>query len=501
MLETNGGATLVASLTSAPADGLLARLSPSCGVLEVRADLVGELDPDELRRGFDGKLLYTLRSEAEGGGAAEHERGARLAVAAGRYDLVDLEAERDLTKDVLDAVPAAKRVVSWHGEATDVAGLKRRFEAMSREPAVLYKLAPAASDARQALAPLALLASLDRDDVVAFATGGTGLWTRLLAPRLGARVVFGAAGDPPAAPGQPTIERLVTDYGLPALAPVEAIYGIVGDPVLHSLSPRLHNACYAASGVPALYLPFSVSVFGDFWLDLVERNSLEVLGFPLRGLSVTAPFKQVALAVSGATSPLAERVGSANTLVRRDHVWEAESTDAAGVLGPLRAAAVELDGRPCAVVGAGGAGRAAAFALAEAGARVTLVNRGADRGARVARELGVSFVPLDELDPADFELVVNGTPLGTDASGELPVDPAAIATIRGGWLVDLVYQADGPTRLARAAAEAGLGVVDGREVLFHQALRQFELMTGRPMPRDVGRRCLGLAPEAADGGG
>lgn len=499
MVETSGGATLVASLTSEPADGLLARLSPSCGVLEVRADLVGELDPDELRRGFDGKLLYTLRSEAEGGGAEERERGARLAAAAGRYDLIDLEAERDLTKDILDVVPPAKRVISWHGEATDVAGLKQRFEALSREPAALYKLAPAASDARQALAPLALLASLGRDDVLAFATGAAGLWTRLLAPRLGARVVFGAAGDPPAAPGQPAIERLVADYGLPALRPVETVYGIVGDPVLHSLSPRLHNACYEALEIPALYLPFSVRVFGDFWLDLVERSSLEVLGFPLRGLSVTAPFKQVALAVSGATSPLAERIGSANTLVRRGVVWEAESTDALGVVGPLRAAAVELDGKRCAVVGAGGAGRAAAFALAESGGRVTLVNRGTDRGARVARELGVSFVPLDEFDPAGFELIVNGTPLGTDASGELPLDPAAMA--RGDWLVDLVYQVDGPTRLARAAAAAGLGVVDGREVLFHQAVRQFELMTDRALPRDVGRRCLGLPPEAVDGAG
>lgn len=496
--EGPAGVTLVASLTTAPNDRVLARLSQCCGVLEVRADFTGELDPAELRAGFGGKLLYTLRSAAEGGQAEDRERAARLMAAAAEYDFVDLEAARDLEPEILSAVPAHKRVISWHGPATDVNGLRARFEAMAGTPAALYKLAPAAGDPRQALAPLGFLDSARRDDVIAFATGTAGFFTRLLAPRLGAAVIFAAAGEPPAAPGQPAVDRLVKDYGLPTLRPIEAVYGVVGNPVLHSLSPRLHNTCYDALGFKAIYVPFPVEVFGDFWLDLVERRSLEVLGFPLRGLSVTAPFKQVALAVSGATSPLAERIGSANTLVRRGFVWEAETTDALGVIGPLRAAGAGLVGARCAVLGAGGAGRAAAFALSESGGRVTLVNRGTERGGRVARELGVAFEPLEKISAADYDLVVNATPLGTDASEELPFDPGELRP--GCWLVDLAYQSGGPTRLVRRASAAGARIVDGREVLFHQAVRQFELMTDRELPRGVGRRCLGLPSEIAAGG-
>ena len=121
---------------------------------------------------------------------------------------------------------------------------------------------------------------------------------------------------------------------------------------------------------------------------------------------------------------------------------------------------------------------------------MTLVNRGTERGARVARELGVSFAPLGDLDPADFTLLVNGTPLGTDASGEMPFDPTRLTA--DSCLVDLAYQRDGPTPLARAAAATGATVIDGREVLFHQAVRQFELMTDRELPSAVGRRVLGL---------
>jgi len=493
-----GRATLVATLTTAPtpADTHLEAALTDASWLEVRADLVGDLDPAPLRRRFAGELLYTLRSRAEGGGAelSPERRKRRLIEAAERYDRVDLEAARDLAPDLLKAIPPEKRLLSWHGPAAPVDALKATFERMAAVDAALYKLIPTALQPGEEIPPLLLLAALEREDVCAFAAGAAGAWTRLIAPRLGAPVVYAALGEIPGAPGQITLERLRDDFGLPELRPVEKLFGVVGNPVAHSLSPRLHNAAYRALGIPALYLPFHAAAFGDFWLEVVENEALEQLGFPLRGLSVTTPFKEAALAVAAATSPRAELIGAANTLVWNQGVWEGETTDPDGVVLPLRSRGIEPRGRRAAVVGAGGAGRAAAEGLAVAGAEVTLVNRGAERGERAASLLKLPYLPLDRFDPAEFDLLVHATPLGRaggrQEDGEalpFPVDGLRPGTV----VIDLVY-GEAPTPLVRAAAARGLTAIDGREVLLYQALGQFRMMTGQEMPLDLARRVVGL---------
>ena len=266
--------------------------------LEVRGDLVGDLDPAPLRKAFPGKLLYTLRSRAEGGafeGSAER-RKRRLIDAAERYDLVDLEAARDLAPDVLRRSRRRSGCSPGTGRRPDLDGLKALFERMAAVDAVLYKLIPTAAQAGEEIPALLLLASLERRDVAAFAAGPAGAWTRLVAPRLGAPVVYGALGDVPGAPGQishPPPARGLRPAG--AAAGARRLFGIVGNPVDHSLSPRLHNAAYRALGIPALYLPFHAESFGDFWLEVVESEVLEQIGMPLRGLSVTTPHKEAAL--------------------------------------------------------------------------------------------------------------------------------------------------------------------------------------------------------------
>jgi 3-dehydroquinate dehydratase/shikimate dehydrogenase len=489
-------ALLIATLTADPGPSELEELARTADWLEIRADLGVDPDPQRVRAAFPGKILYTLRSRGEGGRsqAWSNERREALRRAAELWDMVDLEAERDLQPPILSAVPPERRVISWHGPGADLESLRERFGRMESQPARYYKLAPSARTVKEALAPLALQRSLGRGDVIAFAVGRCGTWTRLLAPRLGAPVVFGSWGPRRGAPGQLAIEQLRSAYGLPDLPPLTNLYGIVGNPVEGSLSPKLHNALYREQGVEALYLPFHVESFGDFWLDLVESGSLAVLGFRLAGLSVTAPFKEVALAVDGASSPLAERVGAVNTLVRHSGVWEAETTDPEGVVEPLAERGVRIEGRAAAVVGAGGAGRAAAWGLAHAGARVTLFNRGIERGRRVARELGLSFRPIDELPPGDFDLLVNATSVGGGSTDEplFPVDRLR----PGAAVIDLVYRQDGPTRQVREARDAGFLAIDGREALLHQAVAQYRLMTGRELPLARGRELLGLETAA-----
>jgi 3-dehydroquinate dehydratase/shikimate dehydrogenase len=487
-------ALLVASLTEPPShDGEeIARLGGVAEWLEVRADLVGDLDPAWLRALFPGRLLYTLRSRAEGGAfsASRERRRQRLRDNAPGYDLIDLEGDRDLAPELLGEVGVERRLLSWHGPATELSALRSRFRHLAETPAAFYKLVPRATHAGEELATLALLAELKRPDVTAFSSGETGFWTRLVAPRLGAPLVYGSVGERPAAPGQLPIARLVSDWGLPDIAPADRLFGIVGRPALGSLSPRLHNAAYRELGIDALYVPFDVDNFGDFWLEVIEDDQLQRLALPIAGLSVTTPYKQVAFAVAGASSPLANRLEAVNTLVLRRGVWEGESTDAEGVVEALRARRVDPRGRQAAVLGCGGAGRAAALGLSLAGARVALVNRGEERGLAASRALSLPFVPLSEFDASRFDLFVHATPLGRSAGDELPFDVAR--TPDGAVIVDLVYGTT-PTPLVAESERLHRPAIDGREVLLYQAAPQFRAMTGRELPLALGRRVLGLA--------
>ena len=499
---------LVATLSYLPGAGELAALPAAVGWLEVRADVAGSPEGEALARLAEraaaaaGGLVYTLRSRAEGGsGPDDPARRAEAIVRAASlevggepaYALIDLECDRDLHPEVLDAVPADRRLLSWHGPPGTVGELEDRIGEMAVTPAVLYKLVTEARQPGEELPGLLALAAAGRPDVVSFSTGEGAAWTRLVAPHLGARVVYGAfSATAPGAPGQLSVERLIEDFGLPEIRPVEALYGIVGNPVSHSLSPRLHNRAYRELGIPALYVPFFTEHFGDFWLEVVESLRLDDLGFPLRGLSVTAPFKEIALAVAGAPSPRTQIVGAANTLVEKEGVWEAESTDPEGVVLPLRHLGVPLEGAAAAVIGAGGAGRSAAIGLRHAGADVTLVNRSEDRGRQAARDAGVAFRPLAELDPGRYDVVVQATSLGRRPDDPLPFDPAALRP--DAVVVDLVYT-EGETPLLAAVKAAGRRAVDGREVLLYQALEQFHMMTGRELPIPLAREALGLPPE------
>ena len=476
-----------AELEAAPRE-LLERVA----ILEVRADRTGDLDVDWLRQRFAGRLLYTLRSRGEGGlfrgDAAERRR--RLETAAASYDLVDLEAERDLVEATLQVVAPRRRVLSWHGGAATHRQLEERLAALDAVEATHRKLVTDAQRHGQELPPLQLLAELGRADLTAFALGDVGAWTRLFASVLGAPLLFGSLSETPAAPGQPSISRLVTDFGLPELPRIEAVCGIVGKPVAHSLSPRLHNAAYRAHGLPLLYLPFHAEQFGDFWIETVESDLFADCGVELRGLSVTAPWKEAALAVAGASSPRSQAIGGANTLRLNGGVWEAESTDPEGVRLPLEWRGVEL-AKPArvAVVGAGGAGAAAAFGLAHAGAAVTLFNRGVERGREAAERLHVPFAPLEELDPAAFDVLVHATPLGREPEERPPFEVAL--TRPDAIVVEMVY-GKRETALEARAREAGRALVTGREVLLAQATLQFELLAGAELPLADSARRLGI---------
>lgn len=490
-------ATIVATLMAPPSrDGEdLSSLPTTVAWLEVRADLAGDISPDWLRSHFRGSLLYTLRSKAEGGnfeGSAQ-ERQQRLLKNGKLYDLIDLEADRDLGTEILDEIPSSKRLISWRGPAADYSSLKQRLETLSAVEARLYRLVSIGAQVGDELPALSLLKSENRSDLIAYTSGKNSLWSRLVGLHLGLPMIFGTIGTNGRSSGEPTVSQLIEDYDLPNLTPLKEIYGIVGDPVQHSLSPRLHNAAYRALGYPALFVPFHAESFSAFWRDVVEEGTLESLGISMKGLTVASPHKETALSEAATASPMVQRAGSTNIFVRNNGTWKADTTDPEGVISAMSNRGIDLAGKKVAVVGCGGSGRAIAASLDQAGANVTMVNRGLERGRRAIELLSLPFTPLSEFAADGYSLIVNATPVGRN-NGDLPFNLKGLN--HDAVIVDLVYGASTTPLVAGARAE-GRTAIDGREVLYLQVRRQFQLMTGQQMPSDLALKILGMKPRAS----
>lgn len=257
--------------------------------------------------------------------------------------------------------------------------------------------------------------------------------------------------------------------------------GIIGDPVRHSLSPRLHNAAFAAAGLDWVYAAFPVPA-GEAAAALAGMRALRIAG-----LSVTMPHKAAAAGAVDRLSPAGARLGAINTVVLRDGLLLGETTDGEGFVDALRAdPGLDPAGRRAVVLGTGGAARAVCVALADAGvAALGVVGRRPEAVAgAVALAPGIArSARVDEV--ADADLVVNATPVGMGAdSRALPfsLDPARLGP--GQSVVDLVYHPF-VTPLVAAARERGAAATGGLGMLVHQAARQFVLWTGVPAPLEA----------------
>ncbi len=247
------------------------------------------------------------------------------------------------------------------------------------------------------------------------------------------------------------------------------VAAVVGSPIDHSLSPALHRAGFAATGVDWDYVAFDVPVgSGAAAVDAMRT-------FGLAGLSVTTPLKAEVAAAVDRLAPAATALGAVNTVALEGARLVGHSTDGDGFVASLAAAGVDVSGCRVGVVGAGGAARSLVDALGRAGvAELLIVNRTADAAARAAALAAVGRVGrADEL--VDVELVVNATSVGM-GTDQVPIDPALLRPEQ--VVVDLVYH---PVRTAllRAADAAGCRTVDGLGMLVHQAVLQQELWTGR----------------------
>lgn len=452
-------------------------------LVELRLDAVDHPDVCGALEGRRRPVIVTCRPEWEGGdftGSEEaRERLLLDAVAAGA-EFVDVEARAEFVPAILRQRRGRGVVLSMHAYGAVPQDLRERYVAMRSTGAEVVKLAIEA----QRLADVLTLVDLaegpepaaDENGMqghVLIAMGNAGVPSRVLAARLGNRWTY--AGNA-VAPGQMPPARLLQEFQFSRIERHADVYGVVGNPVMHSLSPAMHNAGFAALGIDAVYLPLEAADAEDF-VAFARR-------LPLCGASVTAPFKVALLPHVDEVDPLARRVGAINTIVMRGGRWVGANTDVHGFIAPL-AGRMALKGTRAAVLGAGGAARAVVVALEEQGAAVTICARREAAAREVAVATGArvgTFPPR----PGTWDVLVNTIPC-RDAREPSPM---AGVPLDGEIVFDLVYSPPETPLIAQARREGCL-TIGGLEMLVAQAEKQFELWTGRTPP-------AGLFHAAAD---
>ena len=311
--------------------------------------------------------------------------------------------------------------------------------------------------------------------VVGIAMGEPGIVSRILSLRAGSAFTFAAPPDGHAtAAGQVSARTLKDLYRIETLDQATRIYGVVGSPVAHSLSPLMQNTAFHRERVNAVYLPLKTDSIDDL-LTLARK-------LPLSGFSVTMPHKQTILQHLANVDPMAAKLGACNTVrTGADGKLYGFNTDVAGILRPLEKR-LALKGARVLVLGAGGAARAAAFGLAEKGANVSVWSRSETRSRELmatGASMGIRLIARKQIPETEFDVLINATPCGMHGNAH-PL-PLETSEWRARLVFDLVYNPL-ETPLLQAAKARGLATIQGVEMFVQQGARQFEIWTGKAAP-------------------
>ncbi len=431
----------------------------------------------------DLPAIATCRRKQNGGnfaGSLKAELEILVGAVQAGCQVVDLEVEsaEECKRSQLAqfrqtiASSAAALLISFH-DFTRTKGLEHAAQRIERFDPDFVKVVSTARSLADNLAVLRLIEDLSVSaHVVGLAMGEEGILSRVLAPRAGAAFTFASSAEgAETAPGQVTARTMRDLYRVEQLDAATRVFGVAGNPIAHSLSPLLHNCAFQREKVNAVLLPLKTRALSDL-LTVVRE-------LPLAGVAVTMPLKQELLPHLANMDPLTARIGACNTLrTGADGKLYGFNTDVAGVVRPLEKR-LRLQGARVAVLGAGGAARAAVFGLVEQGAEVFIVNRTHESAVALAKKAKAKSLKRELLAKNRFDVLINTTPCGM--AGNKQAMPIEEKELNAGLVFDMVYNPL-ETPLLKLARQKGLPVIGGLEMFVEQGARQFEIWTGKPAP-------------------
>lgn len=460
--------------------------------IEFRLDHLDALSPQSVARAVPWlihsarkPMIFTYRPITEGGRAPadlSHRVSIWRAIFSIARELGDraevfYDLELDLVAHLIEQstpCPWSQVIASAHVFGSlpdDVETIYRRAAAT---PARILKIAVEVKDVHEVAALFRLLrrARRERRQAIVLAMGMPGMTTRLLGPAYGSILTFGSlSSDMQTAPGQPPARHLRDIYRVNELKRTTAVYGVVGKPIGHSLSPLIQNVWMRQAGADAVYIPFEVSDLRTFIGEIVRPATRQV-PWRVKGFSVTLPHKVTIVDYLDMIEPLALRVGAVNTVLVHRGKLRGFNTDVAGLLRPLLSR-MDLTGARVVIVGTGGAARAAAVGLADKGARLIIAGRHREHALALAEKVNASVCSLEELSNIRAELLIHATPVGMAGYQANPIIPTEVLEkIR--LVYDLVYNPV-ETDLVRRARQVGCETVTGVEMFLHQGAEQFSL--------------------------
>jgi len=486
------------------AEAALAESQPDARFIELRLDSLPKPASalpkikELLAAHREATVIATCRRKEFGGsfdGPLATELDLLTKAAQAGCQIVDLEVESaeeasarqfDQFREKLRAAGTAL-LVSFH-DFTRTKNLDQAAQRIEAFHPDFVKVVSTARNLNDNLAVLRLIDNLSRSaEVVGIAMGEEGLISRILGLRYGAAFTFASYSESSetdaklaTAPGQVSLRSLRDLYRADQLDRATRIFGVAGNPIAHSLSPLMQNTAFHRENVNAVLVPLKTRTLDDL-LTVVRE-------LPLAGVAVTMPLKQeilphLANPVASKSAPLTHRIGACNTLrTGADGKLYGFNTDVDGVIRPLERR-LKLKGARIAVLGAGGAARAAVFGLVDQGAEVFIVNRTHENAVALAKESKAKALKREQFADSHFDVLINSTPCGMAGTKQTLPPPfdAGEKELNASLVFDLVYNPL-ETPLLKLAKERGIPVITGLEMFVQQGARQFEIWTGKPAP-------------------
>ena len=467
---------------------------------ELRVDC---LEPDErlLIRRFPEQagmpVILTIRRDIDGGQFVGGEgvrinlmaRGLAFAGADRRRNFAYLDIEEDLNVPSLEeaARTFGTRIIrSYHNPRGTDTNLSTMIRSMRHSGDEIVKISVRANSTRDVLILLKAGKECADQEKVLISMGHYGTYSRILAEQFGSTIsycgAFAEADAPSAAPGQVDVQELAKQYRFRNINKATKVYGVTGNPLKMTSSPRFFNAIFDLEGTDAVYVPFPSDSIADF-MEVANQLSLE-------GVSVTVPYKESVIPFLNSMSDEVQSIGACNTLILTPQGWKGANTDARGFSGSLLAFLGRENFRRqrVTVIGAGGAARSVVFELHRLGAKVLILNRTAHKAGKLAAPYRFAWGGLDDREIPKIEkyrdIIIQTTSIGMEGSGDSsePADPLAFYNFCGREeVMDLVYKPK-MTPLLKRASNAGCNVLNGFDMLIRQAQYQYTYFTGKEFP-------------------